>query len=77
MGPQLSSGATGSGCAGGKTQTGSQSVTWLSPNLGIEPWKTRWHIYVIALKGKFTQNDKFISRSIRGAELNGEGPRCI
>ena len=29
------------------------------------------------LKGKFTQNDDFISRSVRGAESNGEGVRCM
>ena len=29
------------------------------------------------LKGKFTQNSNFISRSVLGAESNGEGPRCM
>ena len=29
------------------------------------------------IKGKFTQNDNFISCSVRGAESNGEGPRYM
>ena len=29
------------------------------------------------LKGKFTKNDHIIYRSVWGAELNGEGPRCM
>ena len=29
------------------------------------------------LLGSLSKNDNFISRSVRGAESNGKGPRCM
>ena len=47
--------------------------------LSCTSWVLCYEIMQLILikRGSSPKNDKFISRSVRGAVSNGEGPRCM